>query len=81
MTETEYLTQMHILGEELARADSAEPYDLEAHADVINKINELNHQWYVSLGARRRIKNIVCVAVTLFVLYLIYLLLSEAFRS
>jgi len=77
MTETDYLMQMHVLGEELAHADSAEPYDPGAHGDVLQKINELNHLWYVALGARRRIKNIVCVAVTLFVLYLIYLLCSE----
>ena len=80
MTETEYLMQMHILGQELDRKASAEPYDPAAHGDVLQKINELNHQWYVSLGARRRTRAIVCVAVTLFVLYLIYCLMCEAFE-
>lgn len=80
MTESEYLMQMRFLGEELERAQKADPYDQDAYNKVVDKLNSVNHQWFVTLGARRRIRAILCVSVTLFVLYLIYCLLCEAFE-
>lgn len=80
MTGEKYLKLMFALSDELERTASAEPYDPGAHGDVLEKINELNHQWFVALGKRRRIKNVLCAAAILFVLYLVYLLLSELCR-
>lgn len=80
MTDTEYLMQMHILRDELERTASAEPYDPGAHGDVVTKIDDLNRLWSKSLAERRQIKNILCAAAILFVLYLVYLLLSELCR-
>lgn len=77
MTGKKYYKLMSALGSELQRAASAEPYDPGAHGDVVTKINDLNRQWSKTLAERRRIKIIVCVAAILFVLYLVYLLLSE----
>lgn len=80
MTNTEYLMQMHILTEELNRSASAEPYDSGANADIVTKIDVLNRLWSKNLAERHRIKNILCVAAILFVLYLFYLVLSELCR-
>lgn len=66
---------MYLLRNELERAESAEPYDMGAHGDVITKINNLNHQWFKTLNMRHWIKNILCVAAILFVLYLILMFL------
>ena len=77
MTCKKYLKLMFALSEELGNAAGAEPYDPHAYNLVTDKINNLNHQWFVCLGQRRRIKNILCIAAILFVLYLVYLLLSE----
>ncbi len=77
MTDTEYRLQMHVLGEELQRVESADPRDPLACKVVYDKINEVNHQWYVSLCFRRRIRIVVCVAVTLFVVYLSYSIWAE----
>lgn len=79
MTGKKYLKLMFALSEELGNAAGAEPYDPHAYNLVIDKINHLNHLWFVSLDQRRRIKNILCVAAIVFVLYLIYCLLSEGF--
>ena len=79
MTGKKYLKQMFALSEELGNAAGAEPYDPHDYNLVIDKINSLNHLWFVSLGQRRRIRIILSVAAILFVLYLVYLLLSELF--
>jgi len=79
MNDKEYLKKMFALNEELQRAAEAEPYDPGGHGDVVTKIDNLNLQWSKSLAERRRIKNILCVAAILFVLYLVYCLLSEGF--
>ena len=81
MTKTEYLMQMYLLRNELERAASAEPYDPGAHADVVAKINNLNRQWSKTLAKRHRIKTILCIAAILFMLYLVYLLLSELLQQ
>ena len=76
MTGKKYLKLMFALSEKLGNAAGAKPYNPDAYNVVVAKINNLNHQWFVCLGQRRRIKNILCVAAILFVLYLVYLLLS-----
>jgi len=79
MRNSEYLYRMTKLAHELERAASAEPYDPVAHGDIVTSINDLNLQWSKSLAERRRIKNILCCAAIVFVLYLLYVLLSELF--
>lgn len=79
MTETEYLMAMYRLRDELERTASAEPYDPESHSDALDKIRDLNRQWSNTLVERRRIKNILCVAAILFVLYLVYCVVREGF--
>ncbi len=77
MNELQYANQMHYLRKKLERIAAADPYDPVAHGDVLDKINELNHLWFIALGTRRLIRIVLYISAILFVLYILYMLLCE----
>jgi len=69
MTEKDYLRKMHLLRDELGCANLAEPYDPGTHGDIVAKINNLNHLWYLSLRRRH----------WFFVVFIFFLLVGLSF--
>ena len=78
MTETEYLKQMISLIRDLDRAASADPYDPDEYNKVINAIHSTNDAWSRSRRISSGVLSFAYISAILFVLYLIYCLLSEA---
>ena len=79
MTDHTYLKIMVSLGEDLERAASAEPYDPDEYNNIINAIESTNRVWYHSRQRRSLVISFAYIAAILFVLYLVYCILSEGF--
>lgn len=77
MTDKEYLRKMEFLIGELDRVSAAEPYDRDEHSNIVDTINLVHCQWHRSCRRGPRILILVYIAAILFVLYLVYLLVSE----
>lgn len=72
MNERSYLKRMHVLSEELERAQDAEPFDPDAYNKVVDDMNETRARYERVLLIKHWITLIVWILVVLLLAWLIF---------
>lgn len=79
MTDHEYHKQLLELTAKLARAASARPYDPDAYNAVLDELTELGKKPIEDRRISPIVLSFVYLSAILFVLYLVYCIVSEGF--
>ena len=80
MTDREFLERMTFLVQKLCDVTDKDGYGSDAYNTVMDELHELGESFNRSQRVSPWLRNFVYIAAILFVLYLVYCLLAEAFE-
>ena len=80
MTEREFLERFIFLAQKLCDVTNDDGYGSDAYYAVLDEVQELGKSFKGSHRVSPWIRNFAYIAAILFVLYLVYCLLAEAFE-
>lgn len=79
MTDRQFLERMIFLTEKMCDIYNAEPLDQDARQAIRDEVHELGQKFNRSHRVSPRVMNFFYIAAILFVVYLVYCILSEGF--